>query len=218
MAQRTIHYLFGELFSQAVPLRDKNRFLLGSILPDAFAEPHQRDVTHFTNTSLPGNQAFYDFGRFREQFAALIACDDLYLGYYMHLVEDNFFRQFIYSQHGLGELVRGKAGFTILHDDYHRLNAHIVTKYDLTYGITRPDGLEHEPLYSIVPFTADSFLEQMRGDFNEQPTGSTRFLTEALLDEFLEKYLADGIKELRCVSAGGSYLDPASFAWVRKAF
>lgn len=35
MAQRTIHYLFGENFSKQIELKDKNRFLLGSVMPDA---------------------------------------------------------------------------------------------------------------------------------------------------------------------------------------
>ena len=31
MAQRTIHYLFGELFSQQIEIKDKQRFLLGNV-------------------------------------------------------------------------------------------------------------------------------------------------------------------------------------------
>jgi len=46
MAQRTIHYLFGEIFSRQVELKNKNRFLLGSILPDAYADVSDRDKTH----------------------------------------------------------------------------------------------------------------------------------------------------------------------------
>ena len=35
MAQRTIHYLFGEVIANQIELTDKERFLLGSIMPDA---------------------------------------------------------------------------------------------------------------------------------------------------------------------------------------
>ena len=93
MAQRTIHYLFGEMISNQIPLSDKKRFLLGSILPDAI-EPHNRDTSHFIiETQL---HKYFDFEAFRRQYAAQIQQDDLYLGYYMHLVEDAFYRSFFY--------------------------------------------------------------------------------------------------------------------------
>ena len=52
MAQRTIHYLFGELFSKQIELKDKQRFLLGNVLPDAYAKGSDRDRTHFTVKTL----------------------------------------------------------------------------------------------------------------------------------------------------------------------
>ena len=36
MAQRLIHYLLGEIFSEEIELKNKKRFLLGSIMPDAY--------------------------------------------------------------------------------------------------------------------------------------------------------------------------------------
>ena len=46
MAQRTVHYLFGEMISDQVKISDKKRFLLGSILPDAI-DPSFRNASHF---------------------------------------------------------------------------------------------------------------------------------------------------------------------------
>ena len=91
MAQRTVHYLFGEMISKEITLSDKKRFLLGCILPDAI-EPACRTASHFkveTNT-----RKYFDFEAFRNQFFDLILRDDLYLGYYLHLVEDAFYRAF----------------------------------------------------------------------------------------------------------------------------
>jgi len=47
MAQRTIHYLFGEIFSRQVEFRNKKRFLLGSLLLDAYVDVSDREKTHF---------------------------------------------------------------------------------------------------------------------------------------------------------------------------
>ena len=60
MAQRTIHYLLGQLLLRECPVRDRKRFLLGSILPDAFADLSQRALTHYTNRSVPGYM-YFDF-------------------------------------------------------------------------------------------------------------------------------------------------------------
>ena len=49
MAQRLIHYLLGEIFSEEIELKNKKRFLLGSIMPDAYMNLKDRDKTHFAN-------------------------------------------------------------------------------------------------------------------------------------------------------------------------
>ena len=84
MAQRTIHYLFGEIFSQQFEIKDKTRFLLGNVLPDAYANGSDRDKTHYIVKT--DTQVYFDFSKFRDEYADLICSDDLYLGYYMHLV------------------------------------------------------------------------------------------------------------------------------------
>ena len=87
MAQRTIHYLFGDIISRYVDLKDKNRFLLGSILPDAYVDVSDRDKTHYKVKYE--NKSFLDFEAFRREYFELICNDDLYLGYYMGLVMDS---------------------------------------------------------------------------------------------------------------------------------
>ena len=93
MAQRTIHYLFGEMISRQTQIRDKKRFLLGSILPDAI-ETANRNLSHFKVETE--THKFFDFRSFRNRYFQQILQDDLYLGYYMHLVEDAFYRNFFY--------------------------------------------------------------------------------------------------------------------------
>ena len=39
MAQRIIHMLFATLLADKIDIFDKNRFLIGSILPDAYINP-----------------------------------------------------------------------------------------------------------------------------------------------------------------------------------
>lgn len=211
MAQRTIHYLFGELFSKQIELKDKHRFLLGNVLPDAYANGMDRDKTHFTVKT--DTQVYFDFGKFREEYAELICSDDLYLGYYMHLVEDTFYRQFLYSDH----VIRPSSPeeVAMLHNDYHILNSHIVNKYQLQNVLTFPVDLKNESISDIAEFRSNEFLKDMSGDFMDQTTGTTRFLTEELLDEFIEEYVSLGLKELQSIRNGNSVLQPMDFAWKR---
>ena len=94
MAQRLIHYLLGEIFSEEIELKNKKRFLLGSIMPDAYMNLKDRDKTHFANRTE--ETTYFDLtylGRSLTGRLMKIAC---ILAYYMHLVEDDFL-QTIYT-------------------------------------------------------------------------------------------------------------------------
>ena len=92
MAQRTIHMLFATLLLDKMELSDKNRFFIGSILPDAYINPTNRKVSHFIKYISEENCLYFDFQDYFERFQNQIMHDDLYLGYYAHLVEDAFYK------------------------------------------------------------------------------------------------------------------------------
>ena len=126
MAQRLIHYLLGEIFSEEIELKNKKRFLLGSIMPDAYMNLKDRDKTHFANRTE--ETTYFDFNLFREKFDRQINEDSLYLGYYMHLVEDVFYRQFIHRDEF--RITKSQKEISMLHNDYHILNSYIVSKFN----------------------------------------------------------------------------------------
>ena len=214
MAQRTIHYLLGQLLLRECPVRDRKRFLLGSILPDAFADLSQRALTHYTNRSVPGYM-YFDFDAYREQFCVKMAEDDLYLGYYMHLVEDNFYRSFFRERVGVAIDNQKPEQVQRLHLDYTLLNAYIVEQYGLRNEIERPADFETEPLAAIAHFDLDSFLTEFDGDFSRRVEGKTRYLTEAVLEEFLARYYEPCLRELGTVMNGGRGLTARDMAWSR---
>ncbi len=212
MAQRTIHYLFGELFSQQIHLKDKKRFLLGSILPDAYINPQDRDLTHFKVKTEQVN--YFDFQCFREQFGELIVRDDLYLGYYMHLVEDAFYRKFFYAGNHL--MPRTQAEVAMLHSDYHILNSYIVEKYRLVNVLGPSLDISQEPINHIAAFAVHDFIADMAGDFTEKITAQPRFLTETMLEKFIEQYVPLGLTELKCIQSGHFHLQAQDYAWPRR--
>ena len=209
MAQRTVHYAMGMLLAEQCGIGDRSRFLLGSILPDAFADPAERDATHFKAWTAEGKR-YFDFTAFRARFSDQMAGDGLYLGYYMHLVEDCYYRRFLYPQ-VKPQLLEG--GVAALHNDYHLLNAYIVEKYRLRNIVTKPADFAGEAIFALANFALDGFLAEFAQDFSERPEGRTRFLTEAMLDDFIARYTDPCARELRRVLDGESCLQAADFAW-----
>ena len=211
MAQRTIHYLFGEMISNQIILADKKRFLLGSILPDAI-EGSYRNASHFKVKT--DTHKYFDFDAFRNKYCDQILHDDLYLGYYMHLVEDAFYRTYIYNDRFT--MPRTRDEVPVLHNDYHILNSYIVKKYGITNILGHTFSLGHEPLCEIAPFPIDNFLQEMACDFTEQTEGHTVFLTEKMLDEYIRTYIPLAIEEAKYIRSGSTILNSTDYAWLIK--
>lgn len=212
MAQRMVHAVFGECLADACQIADKPRFLLGSLLPDALADRAQRDASHFA-ARLPDGARYYDFERFRSDFSAQIAADDpFYLGYYGHLVEDSFYRSFCHRDYDLyfvsDEQVRD------LHRDYHLLNPYLKERYGLTNRLRLPDGLSSEPVLRIARFDPEGLLRDLDSDLAEQPEGRFRYLSPAMMDSFISRYLPLCEQELRAVRKGEVFLRAADMAWI----
>lgn len=214
MAQRMIHYMIGEMLAQETELKDKNRFLIGSVIPDAYTDIRYRDVTHFRYFSEDRKYSCYDIDRFRNTYRDKILQDDLYLGYYMHLVEDVFYRRFIRSDHkitvfGYDDKVR------ILHRDYHVLNRYIRERWHLRYELTIPEDLENEDIFHIAEFEIPGFLKALQDDFSETVEEKTVYVTEEMIDEFMERYYPVIAIEFSHAVTGDFQLRAADYAWKR---
>ena len=213
MAQRTIHYLLGEELI-GLGIRDVDRFRIGNLLPDAIEDLVYRAQTHFqVDTVRDGKSLRYsDFELFRRRFAPLVETDGLYLGYYMHLIEDACYRIF-WQKIRLFERDMTREKVAVLHNDYHLLNAYIVSRYGIRDELVMPAGFADEPVNRIYPFLLEDFLAEMRGDFTERPAGKTVYMTEALLEEYLAPARDVCRDALGRILSGGEPLDPMRLSW-----
>lgn len=214
MAQRTIHYLIGEELIRSGAVRDVDRFRIGNVLPDAIARIDDRYITHYQKRVVEHGRTvrYSDFERFRRDFAALVESDDLYLGYYMHLIEDACYRR-LWARIGLKGRVVTNEEIERLHQDYHLLNAFTVRRWGLRDELVFPERFETEPIGRIYPFLLRDFLEEMHGDFLEHPEGETFYITEADIELFVEEsrdFLLDTLRRMR---SGAAPLDPRELAW-----
>ena len=212
MAQRTIHYLFGELLSKQIELKDKKRFLLGSVIPDAYEDVKFIDVTHY---KVRGEEGTYlNFHKFLNDYYQQIQQDDLYLGYYMHLVEDAVYRKFFYNEHS--KMPKSKEDVKRLHMDYHMLNKYIVDKHKLKNELVQMETSYQNEFSQIGEFRVEGFLKEFEQDFLEDISGETFYITEAMVDEFVERYFPIVIKELESVRNGKSSLVMKEYTWIKK--
>lgn len=211
MAQRMVHYLFGELICDRLERLDRERFLTGSLLPDA-VEAAQKEKTHFKIKT--DTQVCFDFEKFGYMFSDLILRDDLYLGYYLHLVEDAFYRAYLYGNRFALPATREEVA--LLHEDYRILNGYVVKKYGLRNCLNDDISLDNEPLCKIAAFRLREFADDMACDFSEHCNGKTHFLTENMLDEFVETYVPLAVEEIVHLKKGKSLLRAADYAWPRK--
>lgn len=214
MAQRTIHYLIGEELIRGVGVRDADRFRIGNLLPDAIEGLRWRDLTHYQKKLLlnGAERRYSDFEQFRREFAAEVERDDLYLGYYMHLVEDACYR-LLWREYGLWQKIKTEADVEILHQDYHLLNAYIVRRWDIRDELVYPAGFESEPINRIYPFLLRQFLEEMRGDFSEDPRGEMRLISAEFVERYVRDYLDLCRDALTRMLERRAPLDPTSMTW-----
>ena len=213
MAQRTIQYLLGEELL-GLGVKDVDRFRVGNLLPDAIEDLVFRDLTHFQSEVEIGGRRmrFSDFERFRREFAPLVETDGLYLGYYMHLIEDVCYRIF-WNRVRFAPRDMTRENVAVLHNDYHLLNRYIVSRYGIRDEIVFPKDFEREPIQRIYPFLLRDFLDEMKDDFTENPQGRTHYMTEELLERFLAEAREICREALRRILAGEEPLDPRSLTW-----
>ncbi len=208
MASRMIHLAVAGALAAELDIKDTDRFYFGHMLPDMIMGDYDirlplKQQTHFY-TLLESGRKTYDFLAFYSDYKDKLS-DMLYLGYYFHLIEDDIFRQYLYYRVGLLKRRGERELLDELYRDYHRLNPYLVKKYSLTLP-TVPEGIENEDIYRRFDFTSDKWLEDMKGDFDDEP-GELMHFTKELIEEFTAECVTVITKEYSCMKNGEHHLD-----------
>lgn len=214
MASRMIHYAITKCIVEVMEVKDINRLYLGSILPDAYnSNIKSAQDSHYKE--MIGNGIFtYNLTKFRDLFMNKIKEDDLYLGYYLHLIQDILYRQFVYYGYNWKTTIAGNV--SKLHNDYHLINTYVINKYRLSNDICIPKDFLEEEIFSLYPFDTKQLLCDLKGDFIPYREGNIFFFTEKMADEYIEKATAMCISEVSELKTGGVLLDERQYAWARR--
>ncbi len=176
MPSRMIHYLVAERVAKEVPIRDMNRFKIGSLCPDM--STRQDDSKHRTHyADVVGNVKGLNWRCFVNAYEARMKTDDLYLGVLCHLITDGvWFHEIMEPQ------IRAKAQskeerqklYNLGYSDFHRLNYILREEFDLKYELKEDRDIELDGLH---PELYDDVIGALYGDFYEEPPATKEELT-----------------------------------------
>lgn len=211
MASRIIHLAITYQLAEKVKVKDSNRLKLGSIMPDAYAENRTTHDSHL-KISLPDvGKVTYDLTKYLALFRDKMQADDLYLGYYLHLIQDMVYRDFVYHEHHWNPMIPGNV--ERLHNDYRIINTYVIKQYRLQNDIVMPDDMEKESIFDLYPFGIYHLLEELNADFAKEITGDIFFFTEEMADLFIRKAADICLKEIEALHCGERYIDEFQWAW-----
>ena len=211
MASRTVHYALAILISKKIKIENIDRFIAGELLPDAIEHNNENHAkTHFKIT-YNVDKKLIDTKSFLEEYKDLILKDELYLGYYLHLIQDAVYRKFLYFGEGF---VNKRDGTFVkeIHNDYALLNEYLIQKYDLK-TIDNPINLGE--ICSIYDYRFSDLLNELEHDFIGRGTGNTVHLTEEIIDRYINMCVDICCDEINSIRKNKSKFEYLSYAWSR---
>ncbi len=190
MASRIMHLCIAKELEKIIPPKNVNNFRIGHILPDAVIKADKKQAgTHFAKEFEKDGKSFklFDYYEFYDKFKENLPCDELFLGYYFHLIQDNLFRTLLYRDLGMLSRRGGKTFLKELYSDYEILNGILTEKYGLKNDLKIPTDFTQSKINEIYNFELTEFLEDMRGDFHEKSPTPPKILTEEITKKFITK-------------------------------
>ena len=210
MASSTVHLAITEELIRRRAFKNPDRLRFGSVLPDF----RKSGNSHFFIYPCGRLKKSYDLAGFRERFGERMRQDDLYLGYYLHLLQDIGYRHFVYDRYHWNPRIAGNVDR--LHNDYALVNPHIVATYRLKDNLSVPDGFEREPLAEVAEFDTDSLLSSMHEFLTQNPTGEIFFFTREMSDAFIAESVEACLSELDRMERGEPLTDGYANAWAQE--
>ena len=207
MASSMIHLAIVQEMRKEVSFRDINRLFLGVILPDGAVAGN----SHLKKKICKNTRYTYDLEFFRDRYGKYMEKDDLYLGYYLHLIQDMLYRRFMYGDHGWNSSAPGNV--KKLHRDYEILNEYVSKKYGLFQEMIQELDLTEEPLAQLAEFDVKGLIKEVRGEFVQRKEEKLSILTRQMADEYIVRATEFCVEELKALSKGKSGLDSTVWSW-----
>lgn len=205
MASSMIHLAITQCLIPEIGCGDDFRLRLGAILPDGAIQGNAH-----LKKQVGENRITYDLEFFRRRYRAQMETDGLYLGYYLHLIQDIFYRNFLYTQRHWDPTPPGNV--ERLHRDYGILNGYVAQKFHLCPEMLRSIPIEREPIAELAVFDDEGLIREVRQQFADAPEGEPFFFTREMADMYIADAVALCRRELQGLQAGTG-LDSLDWSW-----
>ena len=214
MASRILHLAVAEKIIERIPIQEYGRFRLGSLLPDAYRTGVSKTDSHFKIHICGGSKKTYDLQRFQDTFGDRLKTDALYLGYYLHLIQDLIFRRLVYEKHRWNPRIPGNV--ERLHEDYKQLNPYVITHYGLKNCLELPEDFFDEKINTVYPFDIHTLRSDLNHDFEwetDQQEYTAFFFTPEMSVEFISKAVEVCIAEINALRVGKHGVRSYDYVW-----
>ncbi|MCR4642377.1 MAG: hypothetical protein K5697_10155 [Lachnospiraceae bacterium] len=213
MASSIIHLAITNELTKQLTFSDVARLKFGAVVVDAGVGGNQYSNTHLKINVQDGKKRTYDLDRYRELFGDRMLTDDLYMGYYLHLVQDSLYRHYVYDRYHWNPRIPGNV--ERLHKDYEMINQYVINKYGLKNDLIVPDSFEDEALNRISAFDTERLMRDMASYFSTVDEEPIFFFTKEMSDEFIEEAVGFCVEEVKKIRNGERGIDMLMYAWKR---
>ena len=207
MASSIIHYAITCELIKRRQFDNPDRLKLGSILVDSGYNGN----SHMKISVAGGHKKTYDLDGYRMTYGELMKRDDLYLGYYLHLIQDLIYRHFVYDKYHWNPLIPGNA--EKLHRDYAIGNFYVVQKYNIKNEVAIPVDFDNEPINQICSFDLDGLVQNMNSYFLPIEDDDIFFFTKDMTDEYIAEAVEYCLEELNNLNKQREGADSYLLAW-----
>lgn len=208
MASSIIHLAIVSELEKSTRFSNVERLRLGSILPDAICAGKNGHLKIFI---CGNNKKTYDLETYREKFMNLMLADDLYLGYYLHILQDLVFRKFIYTEYHWNSRIPGNV--EKLYRDYLISNCHVIETYGLKETMISSVDLTGERIQELGDFDVDKLMKNFHYYFIPVDFSDTFFFTKEIADEFIKRAVPICLNELNNLRNGNKLFDSYAWSW-----
>lgn len=213
MASSIVHLAVTNELTKQLSFNNINRLKFGAIVVDAGKGGNTNGNAHMKVNLADDKMKTYDFDRYREMFGKQMLEDDLYMGYYLHLVQDALYRHYVYDKHHWNPTIPGNV--ERLHKDYQIINQYVIHKYNLENDLEVPNGFEGEPLNQISSFDTEWLMQNMNSYFQPVEEEPIFFFTKEMSDEFIKEAVEYCVNEVKKLRSGEPGIDMLTYAWKR---
>lgn len=208
MASTILHYTIASIIVEKMNIENKERFILGALLPDASShEDKSYFAAHFMRTC--GEIKGFNWHEFKEKYSEKIKKDSLYQGYMCHIIMDAVWFQKIADKYIriYPQPIRQEYYYKA-YKDYWKLNYILVRNYELVKSNIYASDISiteiHEALISKV-------IQGLKEQYNISEKYEVNDM-EIIPYEAIENYIKESvdlcIKELSCIETKDCSINP----------